>query len=102
MTKKRLALIAVVPLTVAVALGVWLSWPPPPGITPAHAARIMDGMTRRDVEAILGGPARSETPQKMDASGPEETWNSDTVRVVIVFDADNRVMLVTYVIFKAR
>jgi hypothetical protein len=62
----------------------------------------MAGMTRSEVEGILGGPARSETAQKMDSSGPEEIWNSVTARIAIVFDADDRVMLATHVVFDAQ
>jgi hypothetical protein len=54
MTMKRLAIIAVLPLTVAVILGVLAMLPPRPGVTKANFDRIEIGMTQEDVEAILG------------------------------------------------
>jgi hypothetical protein len=53
-TKKRLALIAVLPLTVAVTLGVLAMLPPGPGVTKANFDRIEKGMTLAEVEQIFG------------------------------------------------
>ena len=53
MTKKRLVLIAAVPLTIAVALGVLAMLPPSPGVTKANFDRIETGMTLAEVEAIF-------------------------------------------------
>jgi hypothetical protein len=58
MTKKRLLLIASVPLTIAVTLGVLAMLPPSPGVTKANFDRIQDGMTRAEVEQILGGKGK--------------------------------------------
>ena len=54
MTKKRLLLIASVPLIAAVALGVLSILPPRPGVTKANFDRIEKGMTKAEVEAIFG------------------------------------------------
>ncbi len=54
MTKKRLALIAVLPLTVAVILGVLAMLPPRPGVTTANFDRIRKGMTEDEVRGIFG------------------------------------------------
>jgi hypothetical protein len=50
MTKKRVALLAVLPLTVAVMFGVLVMLPPHPGVTKANFDRIEKGMTAREVE----------------------------------------------------
>jgi hypothetical protein len=57
MTKKRLGLIAVLPLTIAVTLGVLAMLPPGPGVTKANYDRIQTGMSVQDVELLLGGTA---------------------------------------------
>ena len=54
MTKKRLLLIASMPFTVAVTLGVLAMLPPSPGVTKANFDRIEIGMTRAEVEEIFG------------------------------------------------
>ena len=54
MTKKRLLLIAFLPLTIAVTLGVLAMLPPSPGVTKANFDRIQEGMTLGEVEAIFG------------------------------------------------
>ncbi len=71
MTKKRLALIAVLPLTVAVILGALAMLPPPPGVTKANFDRIQDGMTKAEVEEIFGtGPASGWRGTEVEG----ETW----------------------------
>jgi hypothetical protein len=55
MTKKRLLLIAAVPLVIAVILGVLAMLPPSPGVTKANFDRIEKGMTVAEVEGIFGG-----------------------------------------------
>ena len=54
MTKNRLILLASVPLTFAVTLGVLAMLPPGPGVTKANFDRIREGMTYDEVEHILG------------------------------------------------
>jgi hypothetical protein len=56
MTKKRMALLAVLPLTIAVILGVPAMLPPDtrPGVTKANFDRIEMGMTLAEVEEIFG------------------------------------------------
>src|ERR1017187_4650698 len=56
-TKKRLILIASLPLTIAVTVGVLALLPPSPGVTKANFDRIQDDMTNADVKQILGGDA---------------------------------------------
>ena len=61
MTRKRLLLIASLPLAIAVTLGVLALLPPSPGVNKANFDRIEKGMTRAEVEAIFGGPSESKT-----------------------------------------
>lgn len=56
MTKKRLLLFAVLPVTVAGILGVLAMLPPRPGVTKANFDRIQEGMNVQEVELLLGGP----------------------------------------------
>ena len=54
-TKKRLLLIAAIPLVAgAVTLGVLAMLPPSPGVTKANYDRIEQGMTKAQVEQIFG------------------------------------------------
>ncbi len=57
---RRLLLLAVVAVAMALASGTWLLWPRT-AITRENAAKIKEGMTLAEVEAILGGPARHDT-----------------------------------------
>jgi hypothetical protein len=52
--KKRLLLIASLPLTIALTLGVLAMLPPSPGVTRANFDRIQEGMTTAEVEEIFG------------------------------------------------
>src|SRR2546423_413635 len=58
MTRRRIIQFGL-PALLVLAVGGWLLLPHT-AITPANAARIKPGMTRPEVVAILGGPARSE------------------------------------------
>jgi hypothetical protein len=62
MTKKRLLLIASLPLTIAVTLGVLAMLPPSPGVTKANFDRIEKGMPKAEIEAIFGGKAITIEP----------------------------------------
>jgi hypothetical protein len=53
-TKKRLLLIASLPLVIVVVLGVLAMLPPRPGVTKANFDRIQEGMTMMEVEEIFG------------------------------------------------
>jgi hypothetical protein len=52
--KKRLLLLSILPLTIALTLGVLAMLPPRPGVTKANFDRIEKGMTRDEVEQIFG------------------------------------------------
>jgi hypothetical protein len=71
-----------------------------PGITRANCSRIQPGMTLRDVEDLLGGPANFEHPLIVDdgkgrvfAFGDDgetvqRTWHDDHGMVDVSFGAD--------------
>ena len=79
MTKKRLLLIASLPLTIVVTLGIAAILPPGPGVTKANFGRIEKGMTEAEVEAIFGVPAHSGGVGGDDESGifVFSHWHSD-------------------------
>jgi hypothetical protein len=52
--RRRILLIASLPLAVGVIIGVLAMLPPRPGITMANFNRIRSGMTESDVEEIFG------------------------------------------------
>jgi hypothetical protein len=58
MRKRRLLLIASLPLAVAVIVGVLAMMPPRPGVTKINFDRIEEGMTLQEVEQIFGKPGR--------------------------------------------
>ena len=78
MTVRRYILpIALCGLAIVVA-GTWLLLPPPSSVTRVNAAKIKEGMELTDVEAILGGPERDETPgpradSTLDHPGPSRS-----------------------------
>ena len=54
MTKKCLALIAILLLTIIAIFGVLAVLPPRPGVTKSNFDRIQKGMTPAEVEAVFG------------------------------------------------
>jgi hypothetical protein len=91
MTKKRLLLIAAVPLTIAVTLGVLALLPPSPGVTKANFDRIEKGMTLAEVEEIFGGKAVLRYDGKMTAGVPywAMVWSAnDGAEAVIYFEGN--------------
>jgi hypothetical protein len=112
--RRRLLLLTIAAVVVVLVIAVWLVWPGPSAITRENAARIKEGMTLAEVEAILGGPARDETTGPVEREDPPEfappdargirwritiadmrsslqRWESDQARVWVHFDAEGRV-----------
>jgi hypothetical protein len=83
----------------------WLRWLPRTDITRANAARIENGMTLEQVEAILGGAPRDESTGILDpdlkmGGGPDmrsREWRSDEVIIHLMFDRDGLVNSITAV-----
>jgi outer membrane protein assembly factor BamE (lipoprotein component of BamABCDE complex) len=98
-TKTRLLLIVFLPLTaVAVSVGMLAMLPPGPGVTKANFDRIEKGMTRAQVEEIMGRPSMAEpiTFSFNDTLITRTEWSGsnedgDNVCVVIEFDDKDKV-----------
>ena len=100
--KKRLAL-AVIALVLTACVAAFY-FRPGSSITADAYQRIQLGMTRQQVNDLLGGPARNETNNLMAGTHhvsyfgpgpfvfpwPEEWWGPDIV-IAITFDAQDRV-----------
>ena len=69
--KKRLLLIASLPLTIVVTLCVLAMLPPSPGVTKANFDRIEKGMTKAEVEQIFGEKG------EWDAEIDRLVWQAD-------------------------
>ena len=81
MTKKRLILIATLPLAIIVTVGVLAMLPSSSGVTKATFDRIKDGMTRAEVQEIL-----RDNPEEVRTGGAYRScgWRGDDGSVVLV------------------
>jgi hypothetical protein len=68
---RRTLLVALAGLAVVVAAGTVVFWPRPDRITRENYARVHEGMTQADVEAILGPPGDSRTGPTLFGSPTE-------------------------------
>jgi hypothetical protein len=90
MTKKRLLMIASLPLAVAGTFGVLAMLPPRIGVTKTNLDRIQEGTNRADVEQIFGAKPHLAThdynyqPVKMETG-----WSGPGGRAYVVLDADD-------------
>jgi hypothetical protein len=95
--RRRKLLVALAGLAVVVAAGVVVLWPEPPliRVTEENLNRVRPGMTRTEVEAILGPPGdyrthptdsfppRGPNPVSSGVSFTSLQWQSDTIDVQI-------------------
>jgi hypothetical protein len=108
--RRRTRHLPLIALTAAAAIGflvAWVLWPRT-AITRENYERIHVGMTRAEVEAILGGPARDETggwwprvrgrweddggrPPEADEALRSDIWESDGLNIWVQSDGDGRV-----------
>jgi hypothetical protein len=90
--RRRLLFLSFTAVVIGVAVGVWLLWPHT-AITRDNFAQLRVGMSRSEVEAVLGGPARDESsgPIVVDWSagwsGPECDRMTDGERVNLHFES---------------
>jgi hypothetical protein len=84
---RRLAWAGVALTVVALAFGVMVRLlEPPPGVTEANLRRIREGMTLRDVEAILG-PVNEEVSWTGGTPCQGiQSWSGETGFVFVFFD----------------
>ena len=105
-SRRRRRIVVAIGVVVAAVVAAWyLLAPPARGISTYHSRRIVPGMTRGQVEAILGGPAGDyrtpplrppdealRAPLLLPAG---ECWQGDRHSVYVTFDARDRVAGVT-------
>jgi len=112
--RRRVLLFGLSAALLMLAVGGWLLLPNT-AITPANAANIKPGMTRAEVVAILGGPARSElagvfapdfstgapkeSAARLDAvrkatSLGAEGWYSERFAIWVAFDDSDHVIAI--------
>lgn len=82
-------------LVALLAAGVIVAWPQPGRVTEDNFDRIQEGMSRAEVEALLGPPGDYKTGPVTDPGvlkpcffGPTLDWETDTAWVAIAFDRD--------------
>jgi hypothetical protein len=98
-TKKRLLLLAVLPLTIVVMLGILAMLPARPGVTKANFDRIQVGMTKAEVEQIFDGEAGKQLLTTAVAGLPDMPvekkayWWGDEERSVAVVIFENDVVI---------
>jgi hypothetical protein len=83
-------------VAVLVAVGAFILWPRPDRATQENFNRIQPGMSRAEVEAILGPPGDYRSGYTHDyetrASLPDDLiWETDHVIIVVYFKASGRV-----------
>jgi hypothetical protein len=88
---RRLPLLALSAAIVLAGVGCWLVWTRT-AITTENAAKIRNGMTRAEVEQILGGPPRAEGgwPPIVIMGPKAECWSTPHLLIrVWFFHQDN-------------
>jgi hypothetical protein len=91
--RRRKLLVALAGLAVAVASGLVVLWPSS-RTTQDNSDRIKIGMTRAEVQAILGPPGdyRTNAPPPRgwpSGSGLRSTWEADDGTIQVVFNSDD-------------
>jgi hypothetical protein len=98
-TRRLVALLSAVALS-AVLLLLLLARPDGPSVSWRNYCRIQPGMTRAEVEELLGGPAGGYctewTELELDLSLPPppddgEMWSADDGGIIVMFDRSGRV-----------
>jgi len=101
MTKKRLLLIASLPVAVVAILGVSAMLPARPGVTRANFDRLKNGMTAADAEQVFGCRA---TPELTRTFMEHRVWEPDSWQGWVA--VDKSIALIQYqktiTRFKAR
>jgi hypothetical protein len=102
MTRRRVLVLGSVGVIAALALAACAVWPRASEINSENAAKIKHGMTRAEVESILGGPPRFDAtgrvsydltgiPGVRPISPAMREWTSDEVLVMVWIGVDDRV-----------
>ena len=111
MSRRRIFLIGMTIATVAAILAFFWLIRSRTAITPENAARIREGMTEAEVEAILGGPPRDdvdgvvlvgEPPAKAMGGKPDrerpfgDMWLSERACILILYDDNGLVKAIDW------
>lgn len=101
MSKRRLVLFPLLAFSLLVAC-LWVTWPSPPGdvINRRAYEQIHEGLTRAEVDELVGLPPGDYTAHKNAPGGfrsspgvpPPLWWASDEGCLVVWFDADGLVI----------
>jgi hypothetical protein len=99
MNKKWLAISMIGIVLAGAAFALVVFWPPTPGVTYANYSRIETGMSREQVNALLGPPRRQGKGAGMFVN-PEDAepgiawarWNRGEDEVIVQYDEDDRVI----------
>src|SRR4051794_21723911 len=95
MSKRKLLLVGGCILLAGCAAALWLQLRSRDRITYDSFATIQMGMTREEVQEILGGPPGQYVPLKMcvlRGMDPAEEWDGAEAVVLVEFDKNNRVV----------
>jgi hypothetical protein len=93
---RRLLLIALSGVAVALAVGVWLLRPAD-RVTADNCERIRAGMTAGEVEALLGSPADDEARPDLVDGSVTRLWNGGDGSILVVSQADGIVLRARFV-----
>jgi hypothetical protein len=102
---RRKLLVALAGLAVVLAAGVVVLWPramPPSLVTKENCARVQLGMSRAEVEVILGPAGDYSTDPRWASDWPapgrpdSARWLSDRGAIYVCFDASGRVTKANY------
>jgi hypothetical protein len=100
MRRRKLLLVLAGLAVVFCAAGAFLLWVQPSSVTRENCDRIKAGMSRAEVEAILGPPGDYTTGPRvqiiMESGGlemhrPDRTWNGDEGVFSVWFDGERKV-----------
>jgi hypothetical protein len=91
--RRQKLLVALVALTVVVAVGTLMLWPVPGRVTNESFDRIRNGMKRSDVEAIIGPPGDYRTWSEsniyrplINLMGGWQDWQTDSGLFCVAYD----------------
>jgi hypothetical protein len=95
---RRALFLSLAAVVVGLALGFWLLWPRPTGVTLENYQKIRHGMTRDEIEALLGEPPFKAETVYCDRPAPDTPcgmicrWKSNQMALQVHFDLEGEVL----------